>query len=262
VSAPPVPDLGTAILAVLRLSWTRLVRGRKLRLGIVATVLVVVAAIAARYAADEADPADVVEAGVRVGFFGLLVYLLPFLFNSGSIAEDVEARTFPYLAMRPAGRIAIAIGKYLAGAGMSVILLAAGMLVLHVGSFVSDPTPMMDEMPDTLRAIGAISLLALCYSAICLFWGSLVVEAGGWLSTLHLATLEFAFSWLPSFMRFASMNYLAAQLAGLPKGGFFPEWVPDVEIWICGVVVGAVTLLFLALATVVVRTSELGFGRA
>jgi hypothetical protein len=262
VSPPPVPDLGSATLAMLRLAWTRLVRGRKLRLGVVATVLVVLAAVIARYAAGDADPADVVEAGVRVGFFGMLVYLLPFLFNSGSIAEEVEARTFPYLAMRPAGRVAIALGKYIAGAGMSVLLLAGGMLALHVASFVSEPTPMLDELPGTLRAIGAISLLALCYSAICLFWGSLVVEAGGWLSTLHLATIEFGCSWLPSFMRFASMNYLASQVAGLPKGGFFPEWVPDVETWICGVVVGVVTLVFLGLSVTVVRVSELGFGRA
>jgi ABC-type transport system involved in multi-copper enzyme maturation permease subunit len=262
MSAPPVPDLGSATLSVLRLSWTRLVRGRKLRLGITATVLVLLAAIIARYAAEGSVAADVVEAGVRVGFFGLLVYMLPFLFTSGTIAEEVEGRTFPFLALRPAGRVAIVLGKYLAGAGMSVILLASGILVLHVAAYATDPTPMIDELPGTLRTMGAISLLALCYSAICLFWGSIVVEAAGLLSTLHLATIEFGFSWLPSFLRFGSMNYLAAQLAGLPKGGFFPEWVPDIETWICGVVIAIVTLVFVGMATLVVRTTELGFGKA
>ena len=262
MSAPPVPDLGSSTLAVLRLSWTRLVRGRKLRLGILATVLVLIAAIAARYAAEGSAASDVVEAGVRVGFFGLLVYLLPFLFTSGTIAEEVEGRTFPFLALRPAGRIAIVLGKYIAGAGMSVLLLASGILILHVASFATEPTPMIDELPSTLRAIGAITLLALCYSAICLFWGSVVVEGAGLLSTLHLATLEFGFSWLPSFLRFASMNYHAAQLAGLPKGGFYPEWVPDIDTWIHGVAIAVVTMLFLGMAALVVRTSELGFGKA
>lgn len=262
MSAPAVPDLGTSTLTMLRLSWTRLVRGRKLRLGIAATLLVVFAAVAARYAAEGSAATDVVEAGVRVGFFGLLVYLLPFLFTSGAIAEEVEGRTFPFLALRPAGRIAIVLGKYLAGAGMSVALLASGIIVLHFASFATEPTPMIDELPATLRAIGAISLLALCYSAICLFWGSVVVEAGGILSALHLATIEFGFSWLPSFLRFGSMNYLASQLAGLPKGGFFPEWVPDIETWICGGVITLVTLVFIGLASLVVRVSELGFGKA
>ncbi|MDQ3035610.1 MAG: hypothetical protein M3Y87_24605 [Myxococcota bacterium] len=262
MSAPPVPDLGTATLAMLRLSWTRLVRGRKLRLGIVATVLVVVAAIAARYAAEGSAATDVVEAGVRVGFFGLLVYLLPFLFTSGTIAEEVESRTFSFLALRPAGRIAVALGKYIAGAGMSVILLAGGVLLLHVAAYATEPTPMIDELPGTLRTIGAITLLALCYSAICMFWGSLAVQASGLVSALHLATLEFGLSFWPGFLRFGSMSYLAAQIAGLPKGGFAPDWVPDIETWVCGVVIATVTLLFVGFATLVVRTSELGFGKA
>ncbi len=197
-----------------------------------------------------------------MGFFGLLVYLLPFLFTSGAIAEEVEARTFPFLALRPAGRVAIVLGKYLAGAAMSILLLVIGVLVLHVSSFATEPTPMIDELPQTLRAMSALSLLALTYCAICLFWGALVVEAGGFLSVLYLVVMEFALSWLPSFLRLGSMNYLASQLAGLPKGGFYPDWVPDIELWICGVVIAIATGLFLSAAALVVRTSELGFGKA
>jgi ABC-type transport system involved in multi-copper enzyme maturation permease subunit len=227
----------------------------------VATLLVVGTALAARYAAPHANPADVVEAAIRIGFLGMLVYLLPFLLNSGAIAEDVEARTFPYLAVRPAGRVAIALGKYLAGAGASVLLLTAGILVLHVGAYASEPRSLVDELPSTLRVTGAISLLALCYSGICLFWGSLIVQAGGLVSTLHLAALEFGVSWLPSFVRFGSMNYLASQFAGLPKGGFFPEWVPDLGPSVCGLVVAIVTFVYVGLATWVIRVSEFGTAR-
>lgn len=262
IKAPPVPDLGSATLAMLRLSWTRLVRGRKLRLGVAATVLVVAIAIAARYAAEGAAGEDVLEAAIRLGFFGLLVYLLPFLFCSGAVAEEVEGRTFSYLALRPAGRAALTFGKYLAGAGMSILLLVAGILVLHVGTYLTESTEMIDELGDTFRVIGAISLLALCYCAICLFWGSLVTEAGGLMSTLHLAAIEFGCSWLPGVLRFGSMNYFASQLAGLPKGALFPESVPDLEIWISGAVVGTVTLLFVALASLVIGRSEMGFGKA
>lgn len=262
MSGGPKIDLGQGTLAMFRLSWLRLIRGRKFRLGVVATVLVVVSAAIARYAANESTPAEAVESGVRLGFFGLLVYLLPFLFTSGAIAEEVEARTFPFLALRPAGRIAIVVGKYLASATMSILLLALGVLVLHVSSFATEPTSMIDELPGTLRAMSSISLLALTYCAICLFWGALVVEAGGFLSVLYLVVMEFGLSWMPSFLRLGSMNYLASQLAGLPKRGFYPEWVPDVELWVCGLVIALVTGVFLSLAALVVRTSELGFGKA
>ena len=55
MSAPPTPSLFTGIAAVFRLSWKRTLRGRKLRLGVAATLLVVVAAVTARYMLDAAD---------------------------------------------------------------------------------------------------------------------------------------------------------------------------------------------------------------
>lgn len=262
MSAPRPPDLVSATMSMFRLSWTRLVRGRKLRLGLAATLLVVSIAIAARYAREDAEGADVFEAALRIGFFGLLVYLLPFLFCSGAVAEEVEGRTFPFLALRPSGRASIALGKYLAGSAMSIALLGGGLLVLHVGAYATEATAMIDQLGDTLRAIGGISLLALCYSGICLFWGSLVTEAGGLMSTLHLAALEFGVSWFWGFARLGSMNYLATQLAGMPKGGFLAETVPDVEPWVCAVVISSVTLVFVALASFVIGRSEMGYGKA
>ena len=263
----PVPSLGQSVVAVFKLEWKRTLRGRKLRLGIIATALVVAAGIVAgRVAAEVVEPAELMEGSVRYGFFGILAYLLPFLFTSGSVADDVETRTFPYLAMRSAGRFATALGKYLTGAAVSVGILTAGVLLLHVGAYVTDPGEMVEQLDTTFRYIGALSLLALCYCAICLLWGTLVVEAAGLVSTLYLALVEFGLGLMPGFVRLVSMNYLATQLAGLPRGGFDLESVgvvvPEVETWICGVVVGVVGVVFLALASLVVKTSEFGFGKA
>jgi hypothetical protein len=257
------PDLGSATLAVLRLAWMRLVRGRKLRLAGAATLLVVGAAIGGRYAfaSEASDTAELMESAVDLAFFHLLVYLLPFLFTAGAIAEEVEGRTFAFLAMRPAGRAAITFGKYLASAAMSVLVLATGVLVLHIGVHVTDPTGMIENLEETLRWIGALAILALCYCGICLLWGSLVVQAGGLLSTLHLATLEFLFGKL-GFLRVVSMNHYARVLGGLPAGGWGAEYAPDLEPWVCGVIVAVATLVFLSLAALVIRMSELGYGRA
>jgi ABC-type transport system involved in multi-copper enzyme maturation permease subunit len=258
----PAPDLATSVAAVFRLNLKRLLRGRKLRFGVVALVLVVAATLIARYVVDPEDPQELVRDAIRRGFFGLLVYLLPFLFNSGAIAEEVETRTLPYLLLRPTGRLGLTLGKYLSGSLLAFVLLAAGVLVLHAGAYATEPSAMIEGIDETLRMIGALALLTLCYSAICLFWGSLITEASGLMSTLHLGALEFAMGLMPFALRFVSMNYWATQIAGLPKGGFLEDTVPDVELWIAVTVVTAVTFLFLGAAALVVRNSQFGFGKA
>lgn len=257
-----VPGFGTSVIAHARLGFVRTVRGRKLRLGVVATVLVVVAAIASRYLADDADPEEVVKTAVRLGFFWMLAFLLPFLFASGAIAEEVENRTLTFLATRPSGRFALTIGKLLVAWTFSAGLLVAGVIVLHVGAYASTPSDMIDEIGTSARCAGALALLAACYCAICLFWGALVVEASGLISTLHLASLEFVFGFLPGVARFVSMNYFCQQLAGLPQSGFGTDWVPELSLGVCGAIVGVTTLVFIGLSSIVVETSEVGFGRA
>jgi hypothetical protein len=265
VSAVPkafVPSFGSAVLAHARLGFVRTVRGRKLRLGAIATGLVVVAAVASRHLADEAEPAEVVRTAVRLGFFWMLAFLLPFLFASGAVAEEVENRTLTFLATRPAGRVALTMGKLLVAWTFSAGLLAAGVLLVHVGAYATTPSEMIDELGSTMRYVGALTLLAACYCAICLFWGALVVEASGLISTLHLASLEFVFGFLPGVARFLSMNYFCQQLAGLPRGGFGADWVPDLSLGVCAAIVAGVTLAFVAASALVVETSEVGFGRA
>lgn len=257
-----VPGFGQSVVAHARLGFVRTVRGRKLRLGVVATALVVIAAVASRYLADEAEPDEVVKTAVQLGFFWMLAFLLPFLFASGAIAEEVENRTLTFLATRPAGRLALTIGKLIVAWTFSAGLLVAGVLLLHVGAYATEPSDMIDEIGQSMRYAGALALLAACYCAICLFWGALVVEASGLISTLHLASLEFVFGFLPGVARFVSMNYFCQQLAGLPQGGFGTEWVPELSLGVCGAVVVGVTLAFVGLSALVVETSEVGFGRA
>jgi hypothetical protein len=260
--SPPVPQLGAATAAVFRLHWKRLVRGKKLRLGAIAVGLVIVAVVAARYAQDAAPASDVMRAGLSLGFFTMLVFLVPFLLTSGAIAEEVESRTFAYLSSRPVSRLAITLGNYTAGVAAALAILGGGIVIMHVAVFLTEPGPMIDELPATLRAGGAILLLTLLYGAICTFWGAVATEAAGIVSALYLAIVEFAFSMLPGIFRFVSMNYMAQQLGGLPKAGLRPDLVPDMETWVPVVTIVPMTFLFLVLSAVVVGASEYRFGRA
>lgn len=259
---PSVPPLGAATAAVFRLHWKRLVRGKKHRLAAIAVALVVAAIAAARYSQDAVSPADVMLAGFKLGFFTFLVFLVPFLLTSGAIAEEVESRTFAYLSSRPVSRLAITLGKYAAGVSAAMAILGAGILLMHVTVFLTEPGPMIDELPKTLRAGGSILLLAMLYGAICTFWGAVVTEAAGIVSALYLAIVEFMLGTLPFVFRFVSMNYMAEQLAGLPKGGFGADTVPDIATWVPVATIVPMTFLFLLLSAVVVGTSEYRFGKA
>lgn len=262
MSAPPIPSIGHSLAAHFRLAWVRLVRGRKLWLGATAVAIVIIVTLLARYLSKDAQPADVMQGLIKWGFFTLLVFVVPFLMHAGSVAEEVEARTFGYLAGRPSGRLTLTLGKYLAGTAMTWMLLLGGLLIAYVGIFATNPGAMGEALGPTLRAAGAIALLSLYYGGLCMFWGALMPEAAGIVSTLHLAVIEFVFTWAPGALRLISMNHMARTLAGIKPGGFMPEYVPVVPAPAAVGVLVAVSVGALALCAMVVQTSEYRHGRA
>mgnify|MGYP000905522610 CR=1 FL=1 len=271
IKAPGAPGFGQAVGVIFRMQIRRLVRGRKLRLGVIATSLVLFSVVAARYASQRSEVGaeraqelaeDAMKNGLGWGFFKLLVFLLPFLFTSGAIAEEIESRTFAYVSSRPVSRAAIAIGKWAAGAVLSVALLAGSAIVLHLVALATDPAALVEGFPATLKAVLALSLLGVCYSAICLFWGALVPEAAGVVSGLYLGVVEWILGFAPGAMRWVSMNFLGRQLAGQEPGGLLPEMAPVVDAWVAGGILGGMTVLFLFFGVLVVSTSELRMGNA
>ena len=260
--ARPLPSGGRVLLATFRLRARRLLRGRRVWLGIAAVVLIDVAIIATRFAAQEVELKALFNDGVTLGYFGLLVYLVPFLLCSGAIAEEVEARTLPFLTTRPVPRPLLAMSQFAAGAAYAVGLLGIGLLLLHLVVFASDATALVDGFPSTLRQVGSLSLLAILYGAICAFWGTIVPEASGVVSAIFLAVFEFGFGVLPDRFRFASMNFWGRELAGLDRGGMFAESVPEVALWVAPIPIGIELVVFLGLTALVMSTSEFRFGKA
>jgi hypothetical protein len=167
-------------------------------------------------------------------------------------------------------RSSIALGKYLVGTLSALGIFWAGLILLHVVGFAATPTLMIDELGATARAGGAGSLLLVTYCAICLFWGTLVPEAAGLLSVVWLGFIEWFVMLLPGVVRFGSMSHFARELGGLERagmdvisiGGRELVSVPDVEMWICGVVVASEWVIFLGLALLIMQVSQLRFGKA
>lgn len=267
---PPAPGFFQGITVVFRMQMRRLIRGKKLRLGLVSCGLVLFAVIAARYASQRdvgADrsaelAAEAIHAGFSWGYYKLLVFLLPFLFTSSAIAEEVESRTFAFLTARPVGRVAITLGKYFAGTALALALILGTAVILHFAGYATEPTAMIDELASTGRALLGLGLLTVCYSAICLFWGALAPEAAGIVSGLYLAIIEFLVSYLPGHFRIISMNYLGQSVAGFEPGGLMPEIAPAIPMYVGAPVIVLVTLFFLFFASLTVQTSEYRFSQA
>lgn len=267
---PPIPGLGAAVGIVFRMQMRRLARGRKLRLGVISCALVVFAVVAARYASErDVGPERAVELaqeaiteGFSWGFFKLLAFLLPFLFTSAAIAEEVENRTFAYLSARPVGRFAIALGKLGAGALMGVGLIVISGLLLHVVGYATEPSAMFEAFPETLRVLGSLALLTFFYSAVCMLWGALTPEAAGVISGLYLGVIEFLCSFLPGYFRCISMNFISRQVAGYEPKGLLPETAPEIAPMVGVLVIGTFSLFVVFFACLAVRGSEYRFAKA
>ncbi|MCC6877921.1 MAG: ABC transporter permease [Sandaracinaceae bacterium] len=262
VERPPVPSFVDGVMASVRLSYLRVLRGRKLRVVAIATLVVILFPAIVALLDRDADRAVVVTQGFNWGFFRLLLFLAPILMSSGAIADEVEERTLSFLTMRPTSRWALLLGRWLVSTGAAVAVIVLGVLLLHVIAYLTEPREMIDQLGSTARIAGASTLLVITYSSICLLWGVLVPEAATLLSVLYLGVIELCFGVVPGVLRFFSMSHFARELAGLPRWGFMSETVPEVPLWGCALVIVVVTGLFTLGALAIFRGTQTRFGNA
>ncbi len=135
-------------------------------------------------------------------------------------------------------------------------------LVLHIVGYATEPSAMFEAFPETLRTLGALSLLTVFYCAICLLWGALTPDASGVIAAMYLGILEFCCSFLPGYFRCVSMNYVARQIAGYEPKGLLPETAPEIAPVIGVSVILGLTLFVVFFACLAVRGSEYRFAKA
>ena len=268
--APPAPGFFSSTGAIIRLSFLRTVRGRKLRVAAIAAAVIILFPAVVALVSDEAEPTAIVSGGIDWGFYRLLVFLLPLLFTSGAVGEEVEARTLHFLAMRPVQRASIALGKYVVGTGAALVILWAGLIVLHLVGYATSPTLLIEQLGETARAGGAASFLLVTYCAVALFWGTVAPEAGALMTVLWLGFVEWFLALLPGVMRLASMSHYARELGGIERAGFSSldvggqtlALVADIELHWCALAIGVEWLVFLGLALLFMQFAQLRFGNA
>lgn len=226
------------------------------------------------YAASDPKP-DVVLPSVGAIFWGSILFvLLPavvsmlatFLWSSPAISNELERRSWAYVATRPHGPASVLVGNYAIGVVWGI---TAAMTALAVCLWIAN---VPDGFFFLFRPLAIVILLACpAYGAIYAFIGVLVPRRAMVISVVYTLVVEGVISLLPALGIPAIISRITVQY---PLRSLMTRWtlldkVPpeitplsrfttvgtSVLIDIASVVI--VTLLFLALAVYTLRAQEL-----
>ena len=260
----PMPTFGGTVAAAATLTLIRLRRGRSIWFAVAIAVLLLGAAVAIRLG-THVDPKTLWDAMIDYPMRRVLVFLAPFLFCATALSEEIEARTATYLFSRPASRGAILFGKWVAGAGLAAAVVCGSVLVLWIVCWSSGSEAI--TAATAVRAIGSFGLATVCYGAMFLCFGVMLVDAPYLLCVLWVGIVELAVSFLPGVIKFASMsthlgNLLEKNEEAPPAMPFLASWNPTVPAWASACVLAVVGAAFLLVATSLAAGSEVRTGKA
>lgn len=148
------------------------------------------------------------EHGDRAGF--ALFFLLPFmtclvgllLWACPTIHMEIEERTWTYLAVRPVGRGAIVLGKYLAAVAWTSVCVGLGLVLCLALLY-----PKVDVLALGLR-FGALCVLAsLTYGALFVLFGVLFPHRAMVAAVAYTAGIELTAGFVPATINRLSVQY-------------------------------------------------------
>ena len=185
------------IATLAALTWTRVRRGRSLWIGGVIAALPVIYAVIA--GSRGIDP----RTSQLFTIEELLLAVLPALFVSASIGEDIEDKTAAYLWSRPLPRWSIVAGKLVA-----VVPIAIGFqLASQIAAVAIGGGRFAD--PSSLVALAA-GVIAVSFVATGI---SMLVPKYGMALTLCYVLSDIVIGELPASLREISITYQARQIA-------------------------------------------------
>lgn len=190
---------------IARLTLARLRRGRVLWAAIGIALLPVAAALVFRgQIHGERDRADML-AGLYVPQL-LVLAVLPALFVSASIGEEIEDRTITYLWSRPLPRWHVIAGKLVALAPAALVISLVGWgLAVMLGT--GEPAPAR-----TMIGLGAA---ALAISMIAAGIATLAPKHGMALTIIYMLLFDLPIGEIPASLQVLSVTHQARVIAGI-----------------------------------------------
>jgi ABC-type transport system involved in multi-copper enzyme maturation permease subunit len=200
----------------------------------------------------------------RIEPWGLAVYLLIpeitcllglLLWATPVVSTELEGQTWTYLALRPAGRVTVALGKYVTAIAwtVSAAWIATTGCVLLIGS---DQAFRLWSVMSVLATLSCVTHAALFLLIGVLFFRRTMVAA-----VVYVLVVEFGMSFVPALINKLTINYrLRGLLAGWMQWeqarsqaeNVFGSEPPAVHlVWLAGA-----TCVFLVAAVLWVRRAE------
>lgn len=192
----------TSALIIARLTLTRIFRGRAV------WISAIIAALPLAFAAAISAKQHSNIVGDILAFELLLIAIIPAMFVSASIGEDIEDRTTTYLWSRPVPRWSILVGKLLTLAPLSaLVILTSAMASVYVGQRT------------ILPAAPALALVAgtvvACFA--CAGIATLVPKHGMPLTISYMLFFDLPVGAMPISLAKLSITFQLRSLADVPS---------------------------------------------
>lgn len=199
-----IPTSAGAVGAIAALTLRRLLRGRTLWVAAAIALVPVAFGAVLRTQGGSQDLADEL-----LTFQMLVLAVLPPMFIASSIGEEIEDRTMTYLWSRPIPRWAVVLGKLLALAPISIVLVVASW---HLGCALG-----LEAVPP-LRSHLALAAAAAVVSAVATGIAVLVPRHGMAL-TIGYMLLDFWLGIMPaSIQNLSVLRHVTAISFPEPEG--------------------------------------------
>lgn len=198
MTAREIPSTLSTLSTMVRVTWRRLFRGRAVWvcLGIAFLPMLLAGVVAG--SRESLDITSVAEF--------LVMTVLPPVFVASSIGEEIEDRTTTYLWSRPIARWTMIVGKLIALAPISMLLIALGW-------FAAAQTA-TGRAPSTDSVI-AFAAGGLAISVMSAGLGTLVPKQGMALAIIYLVILDSAIGIIPASLQNISITRQVLLLSGL-----------------------------------------------
>ena len=213
----------------------------------------------------------------REPWSGFLFALLPmlvcmlgtFLWTAPAVSAELERESWIYLAIRPGGRTAVLLGKYLAAVSWTLpaALLSMTICVLIASAEINrfSLTPTMTESSDSFQLWFTLARL-ICfscpaYAAIYLLLGTLFTKRSMVIAVIYTLVFELAVSFVPAVINKLTIQFrlraLLVRWAEIPvenndllSAELFGDSLPRVHVF---VLIGYTAILLLVALWVIRR---------
>lgn len=144
------------------------------------------------------------EAVVAISFFlvvqiGTAMSLL--LWATPAVGSEIESQTWIYIAMRPKGRIALVLGKYLVSVGWSVLAGVPSSIGIAFASRASEPLRLAASL------IGLVIFASLCYAALYVLIGVVFSRRATVFAVVYSVIVEGLVANIPAAISNISVSY-------------------------------------------------------